>query len=380
MIVIKNSTVYAPDNIGKKDILIAGEKIEYIADSITVDVPTVTIIDGSDLLTIPGIIDGHVHITGGGGEGGVTTRTPPLKCSELIKNGITTVLGLLGTDGTTRTHRDLIAKAQSFNELGLTAFALSGSYEYPLKTLTGNIRDDIVFVREILGSKIALSDHRSSGLTVQELIKLASDVYVGGKLSGKKGILTAHIGDGRQGLGLIKQALELSDLPHSVFHPTHINRNDRLLEESIEFLHAGGYGDLTTGETGRNRPGDVIKRLLESGINTERLTLSSDGNGSFSTYDKDGELLEIGAASVSALIEELRYMVRSLNIPLETALPFFTVNPANALGLGLSKGVIKSGYDADILITDKNLCIDYVIARGKLLLEHNEITRMIPFE
>ncbi len=380
MILIKNSTLYAPENLGKKDILIAGEKIELIADSINIDLPTVKIIDGTDMISMPGIIDGHVHITGGGGEGGVTTRTPPLKCSELIKNGITTVLGLLGTDGTTRTHRDLLAKANSFNELGLTAFALTGSYEYPLKTLTGNIRDDMVFVQEILGAKIALSDHRSSVLTVEELVKLASNVYLGGKLSGKTGIIVVHMGDGKQGLSLIKKALELSDLPQSIFHPTHINRNNNLLDEGIEFLKNGGYIDLTTGISQKNRPGNVIKKLVESNINTDRLTLTSDGNGSYSSYDKDGKLLEIGAASVSALFEELHYMVHKLNMPLELALPFFTKNPAQALGFDERKGIIKADYDADIIITDKKMNLDYVIARGKILLEHKKIATLIPFE
>ncbi len=380
MIVIKNAELYNPHYLGQKDILICGEKIELIADHIDVDLDTVEVINAQGKIVMPGLIDRHVHLIGGGGEGGPTTRAPELKSSELIKNGITTVLGLLGTDATSRSPRELIAKVKSINEIGLSAYAVTGSYQYPTPTITANVRDDMLFVAEMIGSKIAISDHRSSVLRTDELIRLAADVYVGGKLAGKTGVLVIHVGDGVQGLKPIKDSLANSNLPKSVFQPTHINRNPKLLAEGIEFLKDGGYIDLTTGINKDNRVGDVIASLLKQGLNTDRLTLSSDGNGSFSSYDKDGNLLEIGVASVSALHDELYYLHKELKLSLEKALPFFTVNVAEAIGLGAFKGKIEADYDADILIVDSDLRIETLIARGKVMLREQQLAIKIPFE
>ena len=84
MILIKNIDVYGPTHVGVKDILICGGKIEQIADNIDIAKKYVTIIDGAGKRAIPGIIDQHVHVTGGGGEGGFSTRAPELRMVDLI--------------------------------------------------------------------------------------------------------------------------------------------------------------------------------------------------------------------------------------------------------------------------------------------------------
>ena len=52
------------------------------------------------------------------------------------------------------------------------------------------------------------------------------------------------------------------------------------------------------------------------------------------------------------------------NLSLEEALPFFTSNVAR--GLGLNKGEIIVGKDADLLLLDQNYNIQDVIALGKI--------------
>ena len=42
-------------------------------------------------------VDCHVHLTGGGGEGGFATRVPPLALSAFTRNGTTSAVGVLGT-------------------------------------------------------------------------------------------------------------------------------------------------------------------------------------------------------------------------------------------------------------------------------------------
>ncbi|MCG8642320.1 MAG: amidohydrolase family protein, partial [Desulfobacterales bacterium] len=116
--IIRNGQVYAPNYLGKKDILIAGRRICQIVDQIP-SIPDwleCEEIDANGKLVVPGFIDCHVHISGGGGEGGYHTRTPEIQLSDLIIGGITTVIGCLGTDGTTRHLPGLLAKARGLAE------------------------------------------------------------------------------------------------------------------------------------------------------------------------------------------------------------------------------------------------------------------------
>ena len=74
---------------------------------------------------------------------------------------------------------------------------------------------------------------------------IAADAHVAGMISGKAGIVHLHMGDGPRGLDLVRRALEHSEIPPRVFHPTHINRNKRLFAEATDFIRRGGYLDIT---------------------------------------------------------------------------------------------------------------------------------------
>lgn len=380
MLLIKNIHIYSPENLGIKDILISGKSIYKIKDKIEISSDYAKIIDGSNKILIPGIVDKHIHVTGGGGEGGMTTRVPAVKIKDLIKNGITTVVGLLGTDNTTRTLRDLYAKTKSINELGLTAYALASAYKYPIETLTSDLRTDMCYINECIGCKIAISDHRSSCVNIHELRRVATDVYIGGKLSAKQGVFTLHVGDSDEKLNLIFDCLENSDLPKILFQPTHCNRNENLLNHSLKFLKEGGYIDLTCGISKNLSPASIVKKLKKENYPLSHITMTSDGNGSFSTYDKDGKLLEIGASNVNALYKEMLSMTQNHDIPLEEAIRYISTNPAQSIGIGDKKGCIKENYDADLLLLDKEYKIESTIAKGEILMHKNEFLKLIPFE
>ena len=229
MLLIKNAKVYAPEYVGKKDLLVCGGKIECIEDKIE-DFPIACeVIDAEERILTPGFIDQHVHVTGGGGEGSFHTRTPELQLSELVKGGITTVVGLLGTDGLTRSVENLYAKVQALCEEGVSAYMLTGAYGYPSPTITGEVDRDIMFVEKVLGVKLAISDHRAPNVTENELIQLASKTRTAGMLSGKPGIVVLHMGDADAGLSPVFEALEKSMIPIKIFRPTHVNRRKGLL-------------------------------------------------------------------------------------------------------------------------------------------------------
>ena len=80
---------------------------------------------------IPGFIDGHAHVTGGGGESGFSSRVPPLPLGQFTRAGVTSVIGVLGTDDTTRDTRSLLAQTRALREEGLGAWCHTGGYHVP---------------------------------------------------------------------------------------------------------------------------------------------------------------------------------------------------------------------------------------------------------
>lgn len=373
MLLIKNVEVYSPDYMGKKDLLIVNEKISLIEDEIGNFSDKIEIIDASGKKLIPGLIDNHVHITGGGGEGSFKTRVPEISLSKLIEGGITTVVGLLGTDSTTRSVENLVAKAKALKEEGISVYAHTGSYGYPSVTLTGSVKKDISFIEEIIGVKIAISDHRAPSITNAELARLASDARVAGMLSGKAGIVIVHMGDGKKALKPINEILEETEIPRRIFRPTHVNRREELLVEAFEFAKEGGIIDLTCGIYEDLSPTRVILRAEEEGVPLGNITVSSDGYGSWSRYDEFGKLLKIGVSSVTSLYKELKTMVLEQDMDLEKALKYFTSNVSKSLNLYPKKGTIVEDADADLLIVDQDMNLDYVIARGRVMLRDKEI-------
>lgn len=373
MILIKNIEVYSPDYLGKKDVLLAGGKISLIEDKIERFNEKIRLIDGEDKILVPGLIDNHVHITGGGGEASFKTRVPEIGLSKLIEAGVTTAVGLMGTDSTTRSLENLLAKAKALKEEGLSVYVHTGAYSYPSPTLTGQVKKDIVFVQEIIGVKIALSDHRSSSLTEDELSRLASDARIAGMLSDKAGIVVAHMGGGEDGLGIVNRVLGKTEIPIKTIRPTHVNRKKELLLESLEYAKKGGIIDLTCGMSDELSPSKVIKLAKEKGVPLENITISSDGYGSFSDYDEYGNLLRIGVSSVKNIFLELAKMVKEEEFELEEALTFFTRNVSKSLSLYPKKGRIAEASDADLLILSKDIELLAVIANGNLMMEDSKI-------
>ena len=53
--------------------------------------------------------------------------------------------------------------------------------------------------------------------------------------------------------------------------------------------------------------------------------------------------------------------------PLETAVRMATVNPLRQMGIGVNKGEIKVGYDADLCVFDDNIEVSYVLIAGEIV-------------
>lgn len=373
MLLIKNVKLYS-ETADSADILCCGKDIIAIGKNISCSLPIDVTVDGNGKIAIPGYIDTHVHITGGGGEGGFSNQVPPLLLSELIRAGETTVVGLLGTDGTTRSVENLLAKTKAYNEEGWTAYCLTGSYELPSPTITGSVTKDIAFISEIIGVKVCISDHRSSGPSKDELIRLAYQARMGGLLSNKPGIMHMHVGRGTEEIRAILDIVRTTDIPVSVFRPTHMQRH---LEQSAEFAGLGGYVDFTSASP-KFTAKQIINGLKE--IPPDRITLSSDGNGSIPKWNEKQELINISAAKVSSNHEVIRCLIQEYGVKLSEAIKFLTENPAKSLGIYPYKGKLAEDSSADIILLDQDLNIDTVVANGKLFMECKELKYIPKFE
>ncbi len=375
---LTNAQVYAPTALGRKTLLICAGKVVYIGD----DAPTLDAnlaVEHTDLrgaALVPGFIDGHTHITGGGGESGAASRVPAPLLGQFTRAGVTSVIGVLGTDDLTRNTQTLVTQAYALREEGLSAWCFTGGYHLPLMTLTGSARSDIVNLEPVIGiGEFAISDHRSSQPTLQDILTLASETHVAGLMTGKAGVLHLHLGDGERALALVRSAIAQSELPARVFHPTHVNRNKPLFEEACALVaDAGCCVDLTAFPASDDAPGwsaaEAVLRYRHAGLPQKNLTISSDGGGCLPVFDAQGELLSMDIGSSHTLLQTVRALLDE-GLALDEILPYFTANIARLMRLH-GKGTIAIGQDADLLVLDGKHRVQHLLANGHWHIKNGE--------
>lgn len=381
---LTNARLFAPEDLGIRHLLVGGGRILAVCerdDELASSVADVVDLEGRRL--IPGIIDGHAHVTGGGGEAGFKSRVPPLPPGRFTTAGVTSVVGVLGTDDTTRDTRQLLAQVRALREEGLGAWCHTGGYHVPPVTLTGSVRDDIVFLDPVIGvGELAISDHRSSQPTLEELLRIASDAHVAGMIAGKAGIVHLHLGDGDHGLDLVRRALAKSELPARVFNPTHVNRRKALFDEAMELARQGCTVDITAFPVADGEdawPADVaLQKYLGSGAPENRVTLSSDGGGCLPVFDEQGQMLHMDTGRPSSLIETLGKLLDG-GLPLGQVLPAFTSNVAGILRLK-DRGRLQAGMAADMIVLDDANRLSDVMIAGTWHVRHGIRQRFGQFE
>lgn len=381
---IKGGELYGPEKMGTKDILIVGRTIARIADRI--DLPddlNARVISASGKLITPGLIDLHVHILGGGGEGGHRTRTPEITLSKMTRAGVTTVVGCLGTDDVSRRPETLLAKAMQLEEEGISTYIYCGSYQFPMATLTGSVRRDIALISKVIGvGEIAVSDHRSSQPTFEDLCKVAAEARVGGMLGGKAGLVHLHMGSGQRMLDPIIRIVRETEIPIGQFLPTHVTRTESLLNQSIQFAKMGGNIDFTVRGKELSFPlatGKALQWATDGGVPFEQITLSSDSNGSMPVFDEKGKMIRLAVGDIRNLYIEVKELVKE-GFGLEDVLKMVTSNPAKRVGIFQTKGSLEEDKDGDLLILNKALEIETVIAKGQIMVEHGVVRVRGTFE
>jgi beta-aspartyl-dipeptidase (metallo-type) len=366
--VIKNGRVYSPDDLGQKDILIAGDTILSVESRVSTDsLPwPAEVYDAGGKMILPGIIDPHVHFIGGGGSSGLNSRTKEIAVEQIIEAGVTSAVGVLGFDRASRTLKALLLKTRALEDLGLTAFMLTGSYNLPSLTLTGSVEDDLLLIDKVIGVKLALGETLANFPEIRDIRNLLAECLRGGHLGGKAGFLQIHMGvQGKVWKKPFMEILREMKIPFSQVVFTHVNRSPDTLDDFLEYIQAGGGVDLTASYTPAERPGSLtvgesLQRMIRAGVPLDRVTLSSDSNATRMLPDK-----RIKYLSVQTLFQVIRDLWLTGEIPRPQLVRLVTENPARSLGLGRIKGLVEPGKHADLIILREPFELDGVVLKGK---------------
>lgn len=282
--------------------------------------PGVAVLDARKGIVVPGFVDNHIHVTGGGGELGPESRCPEAQLSQLFDAGITTAVGILGTDSASRSQEALIAKVMALRRDGLDAYHWMGAYRVPLRTLTGDVQRDLLVLPTCLGvGEVAVGDHRSSLPSIHELARIAMyatvdytarcslsiaqtrkhalcsiirwrftcaavcsanllfvytlitvalrEARVGGMVGGKAGLVCFHMGAAADRMDLVNAVVN-AGVPIQQLLLTHMERPEvagsvkTWGEEALQWLQQGGWCDFTAGHDVRVCHGSQTSELI----------------------------------------------------------------------------------------------------------------------
>lgn len=358
---IKDGSVYTPTGIQKLSLLLMGEKIVKVGD---VDFRALEragleaeIIDAAGCWVLPGLIDPHSHLIGAGGENGFASRLPEIPLEDMFQSGITTVVGLLGTDTVSRDPKCLYAKVQQLNREGMTAYMYTNGFELPGRTIMDSVIDDLVMIDPVIGTgEIAISDPRWLDPKPFDLAHIISQTKLGGQMAGKAGITHFHVGPTAGRLDLLNTILDDYEIDPEYIYATHVTRTPELLKDAVQLVARGAYVDMDTVE---ENIAESMWAYLKQGGDPARLTVSSDAHTPGGTPQK--------------FFSEFISCLQDDHLSMEQVLPCFTSNTADVLKLQ-HKGRLQPNADADVLIlSEKTYEMNHLFAQGRHVVKDGRL-------
>ncbi|MEV7231333.1 amidohydrolase family protein [Polymorphospora sp. NPDC051019] len=391
--ILRGGTVLTPRPAGTGDVVITGRDILEVGPtgpaSGPAPLPGATVVDCAGLLVVPGVVDGHLHVLGGGGGSGYHTRIPELPADVIVEAGTTTCVGMPGVDPITRNPEALLARTYALPVTGPRARAMAGGFHWPPPTATGSVLRDLHLLPHLVGVKIALYEHRATAPGPAELARLLRELEWAAGATGKGCLLHVHLGTGAGDPDLLPRALDESGADPRRLQVTHANYTTGTLALATRLGGLGCWVDVNPlinpdRIAGAVAPVDAVAALLAGGIPADRLTLSSDGNASVPPTLPDGTT-EPFAYRVE-LLPTVRALTAAGVLDLPDALALVTANPAAALRLdgdgpagpgGL--GTLRAGGPADIAVLDPDLRVRHVFRDGEHLVRDGRAVAPDPF-
>ncbi|MBI3706464.1 MAG: beta-aspartyl-peptidase [Proteobacteria bacterium] len=388
--VIRGGEVFGPAPLGRREILVAGERIlgigEGFADKAKALGP-VDVIDATGRSVVPGFIDQHMHFLGGGDGEGPLGRVPELHVSWITAGGVTTAVGIMGIDMEYKGLHGLLVKARELDRLGLSTYIYTGAFEVPSPYLTSSVRADIVLIDKVIGVKVAIAEDTYPNLSLEQLARLAGQLRLAANISGKAAVMHCHTGRNPKRMQPLFDLLDAVNLPIAQILPTHLNRHTpAYLEHAIRWAKLGGNIDFSailtrrTGSVNGIGVDEAVQQVIAAGVGLEQITMSSDANVSMPVLSPEDHVIGLRNTSPGVLHREWKRVVHTNKLTLAQALPLVTANPARVLRLDDRKGTLRPGMDADIVLLTDALAVDTVICRGKVMVAGGQAVVKGPFE
>jgi beta-aspartyl-dipeptidase (metallo-type) len=388
--VIRGGEVFAPEPLGRREILISSGRIFAIGLDLagkTAALGGAHVIDAAGKKVVPGFIDQHLHFLGGGDFEGPLGRVPELHVSWITEGGVTTAVGIMGIDMEFKGLHGLLVKARELERSGLTTFIYTGAFPVPSPSLTQSVRADIVLIDKVLGTKVAIAEDTYPNLSLPDLAQLAGELRLAAGISGKAAVMHCHTGRNPRRLQPLFDLLDHVGLPIRQIVPTHVNRRDPvMLDQAARFARMGGTIDFSSNLSKRSgsitglNPDEAVRHVLDAGVPLDQITLSSDANVSMPILDGQDRPVGLHNASPRILHREWLHIIRTNRLSLPQALPLVTSNVARVLGIDDRKGSLAPGKDADLVFLTEDLMVDTVIARGQIMVRDGRAVVRSPFE
>lgn len=372
--IIKNTNIIFPDRIQKGSVKIENGKVKEIGSSVSGSEP---VIDGEGMYLSPGFIDIHIHGAAGADTMDGSYDALNTIAKAIAKHGTTSFLPTTMTMG-----KDSIRKA------------LESVSEAKQKGTDG---------ANVLGCHLEGPFISSSAIGAQNpeyVLKPSVEDFLDMAGSHIEDIVTLTIAPEVQGAGELIRFLSHNHIKASMGHTS------ATYEQAVKGIECGIchsthlYNAMTPlhhrnpGAVGAIFDTSITTEIIADGIHIaypsirtalkqkglDKMMLISDAMMACTMPDGDYTLggqrvivkegaarLENGslAGSVLTLDKAVRNIKNNTTYPLHEIIRMVTYNPACHCNVQDRKGIIKEGYDADLVLFDEDINIKKVIIGGR---------------
>lgn len=386
MILFRNVNIVKENTIEPGEVLVRDGKIAEVARVIEAT-PEMEIIDGGGRYLSPGFMDLHVH--GGGGYSAMGGKEAVVKmCEAHARYGTTSILPttLAAPIAQLKTAMDGIREAQNATDrVNILGVHLEGPFLSP--DMCGAQSPENILVPDEWDCEDLLSYW--DGIRIMGAAPETAGGMALGKLMQKYGVV-ASIAHSSGDYDIAEEAFQngYSDVTHlynacTSCHKIGVFRYAGTVEAALcnDNVTTQVIADL------RHQPAGVLK-LIYKCKGPDRMYLITDGleyaaldmeegqvftqeNGMSVVYE-DGVMKLADrsclAGSVATCDRLVRNMYREIGLPLPVCVKMASLTPARVIGIGDRKGKIEPGYDADLLLFDDNIQVDFVMVGGKIVV------------